>query len=892
MTELHRPLAPGFDARFDAGDVLAHTGWVRALARSLLRSDPALADDLAQEACLAALGRPTLAGGSLTGWLAGAVRNLVRQHRRGESRRRAREAAVAREERQPSALELVERLALHRRLVEAVSALDEPYRTVVLERFFEGRSARAIARAQGVPLATVKTRLARALAHLRAALAREHGEDGRAWALALLPLARGTAESGASLFGILVMSTQVKLALAAAVVCGGALWFWSGERARPAATGADLHLAGAAEPDATTAPEVPSSARREAVVAEPGGAPPAVLESAPMPPAPAALVRGRVLDCAGLSVPGVRVWFESGRALSSSELVLPASAPAADAPASTCDARGRFEFAAPSLAGRFLCLEPRFATVLAGLWRPAAASAEVVLVVAPSLSYAGRVLADDGRPLAGARVVLLFPRELRSRIAEVLDGSAECGWLARSDAQGAFALPDVPRVEGARLRATLDGWLGELVEAPSSSSRGLELVLRRPEVGAGTLCGQVSDPAGWPVEEALVSLGPSTTRSDRQGLFSLAVPAAGTRAPLVAVKRGHLPALETPSEAVQRGQPEGEFVHLRLGSAPLAIEGRVVDEGGAGLAGIQVWLGDPTPFGALDEIPAHVEGILAGAKTRSELEAMLAGLGADADPEAALFHTSTVLWSFEKTDAEGRFRLTGLLAREYQLSAMDPSTLQRVDAGSFRAGAEDVVIRLPRVAERPLSGRVLSASGAPVRGVSVMPRCDVITARLDEHSWSTVHGQVAAAWTDADGRFTLARLPERDVYLALAGEAILPAEVGRGEARGLRALAEGRDGELVVRVELQRHMQVELAESELARVDELVVLDEAGERLRIHAVQGTARFEADAYPLREGRSEVLIVSERARTLVLTRLGAEVKRVPLALTDEALNLVRP
>lgn len=246
--------------------------------------------------------------------------------------------------------------------------------------------------------------------------------------------------------------------------------------------------------------------------------------------------------------------------------------------------------------------------------------------------------------------------------------------------------------------------------------------------------------------------------------------------------------------------------------------------------------------------------------------------------------------SFEKTDADGRFRLRGLLEREYQLSAMDPDTLQRIDAGSFPAGSEGVLIRFPHAEDRALVGRVVSASGAPVHGVSVVPRCDVITARLDEHSWSTVHGQIRAAVTGADGRFELHRIPERGVYLALESETSLPTEVGRNEPGGIRALAKGHDGELVIQVELQRHLQVELAAGEL--VDELSVLDEAGERMRIHAFQGIARFESDAYPLREGRSDVLVVSERARTLVLSRLGAEVKRVPLVLVDDVLNVVRP
>ena len=76
-------------------------------------------------------------------------------------------------------------LALNPKLIiadEAVSALEEPYRSTVLLRFFGGLRAAEIARCQETSSSTVRNRLRRALAMLRARLG---GRDG---ALLLAPL--------------------------------------------------------------------------------------------------------------------------------------------------------------------------------------------------------------------------------------------------------------------------------------------------------------------------------------------------------------------------------------------------------------------------------------------------------------------------------------------------------------------------------------------------------------------------------------------------------------------------------------------------------------------------------------------------------------------------------
>ncbi len=176
-------------ATWSPDELFAQAGWIRALALSLVR-DAAQADDLVQETLLAGLERRPTGGPTLRQWLRGVLHRRVAFWRRGHERRRARERAHAVPEALPSSAALLERAEAHRRLVEALTGLRDPYRTVLLLRFYEDLAPREIARRQGVPAATVRSQLKRGLAVLRAALDERHGGDRRAWALALVPLAR------------------------------------------------------------------------------------------------------------------------------------------------------------------------------------------------------------------------------------------------------------------------------------------------------------------------------------------------------------------------------------------------------------------------------------------------------------------------------------------------------------------------------------------------------------------------------------------------------------------------------------------------------------------------------------------------------------------------------
>lgn len=120
----------------DLAVLLRHASWTRTLARSLA-SDAHLAEDLVQDAWLAALERPPETGRPVRGWLASVLRHRWLDLVRERGRREGRERSAAAQEAWPPSHDVVERAALQRGLVAAVLALDEPYRSTVLLRFFD-----------------------------------------------------------------------------------------------------------------------------------------------------------------------------------------------------------------------------------------------------------------------------------------------------------------------------------------------------------------------------------------------------------------------------------------------------------------------------------------------------------------------------------------------------------------------------------------------------------------------------------------------------------------------------------------------------------------------------------------------------------------------------------
>ena len=207
--------------------LLDHARFLRSLTRSLV-ADPQTANDLSQETWLQALGRPPVHAANLRGWLVRVTRRLADGERRRTASRAGRERDRAREEALPSAAEIVARREVLQRVTDAVLALEEPYHTTVLMRFYEGLEAREIAEQTGVPLATVRSRLQRGLQRLRERLDAEYGGDRQAWCLGLVSLLasrrliEASAAGGGSLgliTGGMIMGTMVKIGAAVAALC-------------------------------------------------------------------------------------------------------------------------------------------------------------------------------------------------------------------------------------------------------------------------------------------------------------------------------------------------------------------------------------------------------------------------------------------------------------------------------------------------------------------------------------------------------------------------------------------------------------------------------------------------------------------------------------------------
>jgi RNA polymerase sigma factor (sigma-70 family) len=236
-------------------ELLAQLGWVRALAGSLVH-DPHAADDVLQRVCLLALEKPPARvthGAGLRAWLASATRTLAAHSARSASRRRRREHVFARPEALPSTADTVERRERLTRLVEAVTSLQEPDFSTIVERYFDGLTTAEMVARHGLTEAAVRKRITRAKQRLRARLERDPDFERRrrlgslrsvlAWPLLLKHAWAGSAthESGALIMAKSVGSAAVaKAAVVAVVLTGVSLTAWQ-------------MLSGSAEPESATA---------------------------------------------------------------------------------------------------------------------------------------------------------------------------------------------------------------------------------------------------------------------------------------------------------------------------------------------------------------------------------------------------------------------------------------------------------------------------------------------------------------------------------------------------------------------------------------------------------------------------------------------------------------
>lgn len=283
--------------------LLAESGWATRLAISLVGHERA--DDLLQETWLQALRSAPASGlASSRAWLATLMRRHATKGFRGDARRRDRERLAAKLDSIPPTEALLGQEDRRKKLVELVLALPDELREPLVLRYFEELRPRDIATRLGLPASTVRGRLQRGLAELRASLERDRGEDWKSWCLAFVPAGKRGAfqvSEGVALSKV----AAILLVAVSAVLIGIASWHgFGGQVDTPDAAlveDGDLRQV-SVEQDPPQAREIATS--REVVASNVSTAPEWLAISGNTP---FYRLRGICLDSARRPVPDVRV---------------------------------------------------------------------------------------------------------------------------------------------------------------------------------------------------------------------------------------------------------------------------------------------------------------------------------------------------------------------------------------------------------------------------------------------------------------------------------------------------------------------------------------------------------------------------------------------------------
>lgn len=720
--------------------LLEHAGFLRALARGLLRDEHA-GEDVVQSTWLAALERPTEGVRNPRAFLATVAGRFALKQSRSEGRRTSRERAGARPEALPATDELVEREHTLRSVTDAVLALDEPWRATILARHYEGLEAREIAAREGLPVGTVRSRIARGHELLRERLDREHGGERQAWSLGLAhfagleragPVGAGVGASGGVAGGALIVSTQVKTIGIALCVLAALAGLWFGASALLHETPGEFVASAAVRvpPDAGGDAAQTGGAESLAVADARSAAPASATTAQPEPPSTGSLrVRARWWDGAPAAEVVVKLHHFD-----------PSRAPLPDVYLRT-DEQGELlvEAQEPGTVG----LYPQhggFASAVVEV----AFETPLDLTLRKGIGVSGRVVDLEGNPVPYAEIWL---SDSGNGSRGVAVGSADAG--------GRFELRDVSDQNSICAR--------KAGHAPSPSfwlrgapgdEREIDLVLQG--VGAG-LALRVVGPDGAPVEGARVRLVPEDFVVKGYDAGRPAGTSLGRPIPylLTTDSQGlcEAPSLLAGSAEIQigcetlapwtgvRDLPEGRRSQLTVAlSEGVHVRGTVRSTGGEPIEGASVRVGD--------------YGVLARGVTSAQ---------------------------------DGSFELAALAPGSFEIEAKledlgsDVATLSGIDGQEL---TWDAVID----AGRTLSGRLLDEHGEALGGWRVH-------VGAGRHGWDGPPSFRASTDSAQDGRFRVINCPDGNLWVHVSRDRrgdVFPA------AQWEDALANGVEREFVV----------------------------------------------------------------------------------------------
>ena len=855
--------------------LLDQTVWVRDLARSLAL-DHAGADDVAQEALLAALQAPPEVDDStrMRAWLSRVVLNLSNLRVRRDSRRRDREEWAARPEPMPSVADTVARASELRLVVDQVMELDEPYRSTILLRYFDGLPTARVAEAMSCTPEAVRKRLSRALQQLRERLDRKHGGDGTSWLAALIPLMRdwsapvaplGTAETidlsrealqsstgaggvggvggvGGATGAAGVTSSWTLLASLALLVGGGIAVSQSAavsDRSVPALETEGTALASLAASAIERSPELATprqsrgldpGTRARALEAQPFES----LDTPPLrrdqgepesgPAVAAASLRGFVFDLAGAPVAGAEV-VDANRPGELLGITLEdGSFEALGVPGSKATLELRASGHDP-VSG--VMHRPAYVTVRSADVRDWTSEARPMIVAAPAFDASGIVVDAFGAPVEGASLELVIAPETLHAFPRPLHGTTALTRRTVSGRDGRFELVDWFRGQGSTLR----------VEHQDYSVRELALTAESPnelriELGIEplrSLRGIVRHRDGVPARGARIALGPWVATTDTSGEFELSYRAVASDAVLSATYDGFRAArianFGTRLDEAEYAMPVQELV---LGGPLRSLRGVVRDADSRAAAGWSIFA-----------LPTSGES------------------GDDALATAMLFDEEAPGWSV--TDEDGQFALDGLDADSlYVLHAVNTKTLVMVRSETVETDQDRVELVVADSETQRVAGRVVDRSGRPLSDARV-----TVVLELPGME-GPVELEGASSRTDGRGRFSLENVPGAFVDLRV------------DHVASAVSVIEDLDA-----IPNPSWFDIQIAETRFLRVldagpgvDQVAFVDALGMELGSQDGLGHSGLRA---PIRSGGSAVLAVAEGTQEVVAYSEGEEVGR---------------